>query len=81
MPNVDLNDTTNQYRAMAEVTEEVKKNLSMLAAAYLKATNISPEECELVIEHGYDKTVYYFQRRDRCENSTKTIPPTQPTSK
>lgn len=39
------------------------QQIEMLAAAYIKATDIPPEECVLVVQTLPDKVIYYFQRR------------------
>lgn len=69
-----LNDMADFQRKMHEFQMDVTRHIEMMAAAYMKATNIPPEECELVVETLPDKMVYRFQRRrtpaapDACPN-------------
>lgn len=60
--------------SMAEFQTDIARHLEMMAAAYMKATNIPPEECELVVETLPDKIVYRFQRRQTLldEGNTQT---------
>lgn len=57
-------------RKINEFRKNVAEHLEMMAAAYLKATNIPPEECELVVETLPDKMIYRFQRRADPSGST-----------
>ena len=52
---------------MKEFRESVVEHLEMMAAAYVKATNIPIEECELVVQTLPDKIVYRFQRRESAQ--------------
>jgi len=60
---MSLNDMADFQRKMHEFQMDVTRHLEMMAAAYMKATNIPPEECELVVETLPNKMVYRFQRR------------------
>ena len=60
---MSLNDIADFQRKIHEFQMDVTRHLEMMAAAYMKATNIPPEECELVVETLPDKMVYRFQRR------------------
>ena len=60
---MSLNDTADFQRKIHEFQTGVTRHLEMMAAAYMKATNIPPEECELVVETLPNKMVYRFQRR------------------
>jgi hypothetical protein len=46
-----------------ELIRDVNLHIEMMAAAYLKATDIPPEDCELVAQYLPDQVVYRFQRR------------------
>lgn len=47
-----------------EIEQEIRINhLEMLAAAFLKQTDLSPTECELVQERKGLETIWYFRKR------------------
>lgn len=46
-----------------EIRKELVFHIEMLAAAYAKATNIPPLECELVMEMLPDKVIFYFRKK------------------
>jgi len=58
-----INDAANYQRKIYEFEIDVIRHIEMLAAAYMKKTDIPPEECELVVEMHPDKLSYSFQRR------------------
>jgi len=58
-----LNEMADFQRKIHASQVDVTRHREMMAAAYMKATNIPPEECELVVETLPDKMVYRFQRR------------------
>ena len=60
---MSLNDMADFQRKIHDFQMDVTRHLEMMAAAYMKATDIPPEECELVVETLPDKMVYRFQRR------------------
>jgi hypothetical protein len=66
---MSLNDIADFQRKIHDFKMDVTRHLEMMAAAYMKATDIPPEECELVVETLPDKMVYRFQRRP-----TKRVP-------
>lgn len=47
--------------------KDVMEYLEMMAAAYLKETDIPIKECELVVEYSFNKIIYRFQRRNIIE--------------
>ena len=50
-------------KRVANVSAE---KVEMLAAAFLKETNLKPSECELVMEYTHDsKIIWYFRKRER----------------
>ena len=60
---MSLNEMADFQRKIHDFQIAVTRHLEMMAAAYMKATDIPPEECELVVETLPDKMVYRFQRR------------------
>lgn len=60
---MSLNNMADFQRKIHDFKMDIARHLEMMAAAYMKATNIPPEECELVVEALPDKMVYRFQRR------------------
>lgn len=45
------------------VIKRQSEHLEMFAAAYLKSTNIEPENAELVQETKEDKIIWYFRKK------------------
>jgi hypothetical protein len=60
---MSLNEAADFQRKIYEFQKGVYQHIEMMAAAYMKATDVPPEECELVIETLPNKMVYRFQRR------------------
>ena len=60
---MSLNDIADLNRKIHDFQMSVTCHLEMMAAAYMKETNIPPEECELVVETLPDKMIYSFHRR------------------
>ena len=58
-----LEEAMNYQRELRDFRERVASHLEMMAAAYIKATNIPIEECQLVVETLPNKMVYRFERR------------------
>jgi hypothetical protein len=56
-------------KKLYEFEKNVAEHLEIMAAAYLKETNIPIEECELVVENSLHKTIYHFQRRKAAQHS------------
>lgn len=52
---------------MHEIMVNVQAHLEMMAAAYLKATDIPIEEVELVVRTEVDGVSYHFRRLERRE--------------
>lgn len=52
-----------------EFRQNIAEWLEMMAAAYMKATDIPPEECQLVVQMlpSEHKMVYRFERRKENE--------------
>lgn len=48
-------------------------NLQMLYAAYLKETDIKPEDCELVVEISPTGERFWFRKREKPEKSEEEI--------
>jgi len=59
-----------QRRNLEDIIENTKFHLEILAAAYVKATDIPIEECELVVMHHPNMTsTYRFRRFPKNEQS------------
>jgi len=56
---------------MTNIAEKVGKmrdqHIEMMAAAYIKATNIPPEQVELVMQTSCLETRFFFRDRDDCD--------------
>ena len=59
--NADKHSVDQKVR---ELNVDITKQIEMLAAAYSKATDIPPEECELVVKIGLDEISYSFRRKE-----------------
>jgi hypothetical protein len=82
---MSLNDIADFQRKIHDFQMDVTRHLEMMAAAYMKATDIPPEECELIVEMLPDKMVYRFQRRrtpraldGACESCKLELTPSCP---
>ena len=62
-----LEEHADFSRKMLEFQRDVIEHIEMLAAAYMKATDIPPEDCELVVITLPDKMIYRYQRRNNNE--------------
>lgn len=60
---MSISEVVDVKRKIFEFQKGVHKHLEIMAAAYLKKTDIPIEECELIVETLPDKIVYRFQRR------------------
>lgn len=71
---IDGFDTLQFHESVAAFREGISEHLEMMAAAFLKATDIPPEECHLVVQAFPEKNtmVYYFERRNLGENEYAT---------
>ena len=45
------------------IKKDINEHIEMMAAAFLKVTNIKADEAEMVVQHTDDGVKYYFRRR------------------
>jgi len=57
-----MSDDTSEF--MKELKKNVTEHIEMMAAAYLKETDVPIEECELVVTHTPTHTTYMFRKRN-----------------
>lgn len=52
------------HQATKELSERTPLYIEMMAAAFLKETDLKASEVELVVTYGIDKITFYFQKRN-----------------